>query len=269
MAQEIRAAAARTGADLRDYVLFAGGGAGPLHAPAIARELGIGKVLAPCFPGMLSTIGLLLSDLRFDSLKSYPTVVERMDAAAVAATLADMAQGGLERMRRERIPVETTVRYYVEMRYRRQHSEVSIPVDPDRLDAAALTAAFDAEHQRLFGYAMPDHQHEIINLRCTVSGALGDPQRLLDGLVPVFPETEAVPVGTSRLHDEALRTTADARVFLRTDLAQGQVLEGPAIVMAADSTVYVPGDSRATVDPQGNILIEIGASGPAPAKRGG
>jgi N-methylhydantoinase A len=258
MAQEIRAAASRTGADLRDYVLFAGGGAGPLHAPAIAREVGIGKVIAPYLPGMLSTIGLLLTDLRFDTFKSYPTIVEKADIPAIAAALGDMATDGLARVHKEGLSAEISVKHFVEMRYRRQHSEVGIPVDPDSLTAAGLAAAFDAEHHRLFGYSMPDHQHEIINLRCTVAGVLSDPSRLLDRVVPQFPDEDAQPVGKSYLYDEALRTRVNADVYLRTDLAKGQVLVGPTIVMAADSTVYVPGDGRAIVDSQGNIVIELG-----------
>jgi N-methylhydantoinase A len=121
---------------------------------------------------------------------------------------------------------------------------------------------FDAEHQRLFGFSMEGQRHEIINLRCSVSGSLGDPQEILKRFVPAFPASEKPPVRVVQLFDEITRCYVDANVYLRTDLARHQKIEGPAIVMSSDSTVYVPADSDAVVDTFGNILIDIGVKQP-------
>ena len=212
---------------------------------------------------MVSTVGLILSDLRFDSLKSYPTLLETMDVSALGAVLKDMGCEGQERIERERLSAKIVTRYFLDMRYQRQHSEISLEVDPDDLSVARLAEMFDDEHKRLFGFAMDGHRHEIINLRCSVSGSLGDPQDILNRFAPAFPETPKPAVGNVRLYDEVTRAYVDADVYLRTDLSPAQSLPGPAIVMSADSTVYVPADSDAVVDAFGNILIDIGTRRPA------
>ena len=255
MAQEIRAAAARRGRDLRDYTLFAGGGAGPLHAPLIARELGMARVLVPRYPGMLSTIGLLLSDIRFDTLRSMPCVLQRADIEAIRAALLDMRSAGRARVRDEGEGLDIVARMQIDMRYRRQNWELAIEVDPDTFDMAGLAAAFDAEHGARFGFAVSGQDHEIINLRCVVSGRMPNADALLDRLVPHDPPADGVPRGTRPIFDEVARAVVDAPVFERDDLRRGQRIAGTALIVEPDSTVYVPSDMAGTIDDFGNIVI--------------
>jgi N-methylhydantoinase A len=258
MAQEVRAAAVARGADLREFTLLAGGGAGPLHAPQIAREIGIRRVLIPRFPGLLSAIGLLLSDLRFDSVRTYPCVLEAVGTERVAEMLHEMIVAGIARIEAEGFETAPQIVASLDMRYERQNWDMNVIVDPDRLTLPDLARLFDAEHERLFGFAMPGERHELINLRCTVVGAIKDTASMLDRLVPAFPDRNGEPKGKRSVWDEHLGTMAEARVFERDQLARGQRIEGLAIIDEPDSTVLVPSDAVAEIDEFGNVLIEMG-----------
>jgi N-methylhydantoinase A len=208
---------------------------------------------------MLSTIGLLLSDLRFDGVRSMPCIMEQADLPLVAATLAEMAEEGRRRIADEDLDVDIEVTLALDMRYRRQNWEIEIPVRPGALSAEAVAAAFDREHERLFGFNAPGQPHEIINLRCVAIGRIRDKATLLSRLVPAFPDTPGAPIGRRPLHDEALRRTVEAPIYERDDLARGQVIRGAALIVEPDSTIYVPGDATATIDEWGNIAIRFGA----------
>jgi N-methylhydantoinase A len=258
MAQEVRAAAAVRGVDLRQYALFAGGGAGPLHAPQIARELRVPRVLVPRFPGLVSAIGLLLSDLRFDSVRTFPCVLEQVGTERVAEMLREMVNDGIARVHAEGFETNPRVIASLDMRYERQNWDMNVVVDLDRLALADVATLFDREHERLFGFAMPGERHELINLRCTAVGAIKDTGALLAKLVPKFPDRPGAPKSRRRLWDESAGQEVEAAVYERDALARGQEICGPAIIDEPDSTLYVPGDSRAVVDDFGNVLIHIG-----------
>jgi N-methylhydantoinase A len=259
MTQEVRAAVAARGADPREFTLFAGGGAGPLHAPAIARELGVRRVLVPRFPGLLSAIGLLLSDLRFDSVRTFPCLLERAGTERIAELLGEMADEAAARIQAEGFETEPTIVASLDMRYERQNWEMNVVVDLDRLAAADVAALFDREHERLYGFAMPGERHEVINLRCTAIGAIKDPAALLARLVPAFPDRPGTAKGRRRVFDERQRDWVEAAVYERDALEPEQTIAGAAIIDEADSTLYVPSDAVARVDRFGNILIEIDA----------
>jgi N-methylhydantoinase A len=257
MSQAIRAAAAQRGIDLRAFTLFAGGGAGPLAAPAIARDLSMSTILIPRFPGMLSTIGLLLSDLRFDMVRSLPTVLEQADMQPIGEILGTMAVETRRRVAEEKLDVDIELALSLDMRYRRQNWEIAIAVDLDRLDVATIAEAFDAEHERMFGFRNAGQQHEIINLRCVATGRLRDKESLLARLVPKFGQPPGTPIARRPLFDEKLRRTVATPIFERDELTLGQRIDGPALIIEPDSTVYVPSDGTAEIDPHGNIVIRL------------
>lgn len=255
MTQEVRAAAATRGADVRDYTLFAGGGAGPLHAPQIARELGVRRVLVPRFPGLLSAIGLLLSDLRFDSVRTFPCLLETTGTEEVERMLTEMVAEAVARVHGEGFETNPTIIASLDMRYERQNWDMSVIVDLDHLSVADVTGRFDREHERLYGFALPGERHELINLRCTAVGAIKDTAALLDKLVPVFPDRPGAPKGSRPVYDEVRQETVKAPVYERETLTQGQEIAGIAIIDEPDSTLYVPSDARAQVDEFGNVTI--------------
>jgi N-methylhydantoinase A len=255
MAQAIRAAAAQRGIDVREFTLFAGGGAGPLAAPAIARDLKMPTILIPRFPGMLSTIGLLLSDLRFDIVRSFPALLEAADMGAMASTLAGVAAEGRRRIAEERLDVDVDVRLFLDMRYRRQAWEIEVPVEIDACTVAHAAESFDSLHERLFGFRNLGQQHEIVNLRCVATGRIRDKSNLLSKLLPRFGDTPGQPLSHREIFDEASRGLISAPLFERDSLIAGQRFAGPALVVEPDSTIYVPSDAQAQVDGFGNILI--------------
>jgi N-methylhydantoinase A len=257
MAQAIRAAAAQRGIDVRDFTLFAGGGAGPLAAPAIARDLKMPTILIPRFPGMLSTIGLLLSDLRFDIVRSFPALLETANMAAVASALEGVASEARQRIEEERLDVDVDVRPYLDMRYRRQAWEIEVPIALDRCTVADAAEAFDSLHERLFGFRNHGQQHEIINLRCVATGRIRDKSNLLSKLMPRFGDKPGQPLDHREIFDEVRRDLVTAPLFERDSLIAGQKIAGPALVVEPDSTIYVPSDAEAQVDGFGNLLIQF------------
>jgi N-methylhydantoinase A len=257
MTQAIRAAAAQRGIDVRDFTLFAGGGAGPLAAPAIARELKMASVLIPRFPGMLSTVGLLLSDLRFDIVRSLPALLESADMTVIARELASVAAEARRRVAEERLDVEIDVRAMLDMRYRRQNWEIEVPVSPEACTRSAVADNFDALHEQLFGFRNHGQQHEIINVRCIATGRIRDKSNLLSRLVPTFGATAGAPLDHRELFDEAARCVVPAPLYERDSLIAGQTITGPSLVVEPDSTIYVPSDAAAVVDEFGNLLIHF------------
>jgi N-methylhydantoinase A len=257
MAQAIRGAAAQRGIDVRDFTLFAGGGAGPLAAPAIARDLKMSTILIPRFPGMLSTIGLLLSDLRFDIVRSFPALLETADMTALVSTLEGVASEARQRIEEERLDVDVDVRPFLDMRYRRQAWEIEVPIALDRCTVADAAESFDSLHERLFGFRNNGQQHEIINLRCVATGRIRDKSNLLSKLMPRFGNKPGQPLDHREIFDEARRDLVTALLFERDTLIAGQRIAGPALVVEPDSTIYVPSDAEAKVDGFGNLLIQF------------
>jgi N-methylhydantoinase A len=256
--REIRSVTAERGIDHRAYALVAGGGAGPLHAAQIARELGMATVIVPTFPGVLSAIGLVLSDLRFDTVRSLPCTLERDGVERIAGFLEQMAAAGVARLRAERFAGEPLVALALDMRYRGQNWEIEVPVTLDRLDVANVAEAFDREHERLYRFQMPEHEHEVINLRVSVAGPL---ERGGEHLPRRRPAAAASGARSRAVHDDTLRATVDTRVLERDALAPGDEIAGPAIVEELDTTVVLPTGWRASVDELGTMILTAQAPG--------
>ena len=250
---EIRTLTSEQGIDHRTYALIAGGGAGPLHGAPIARELGIGTVIVPPLPGILSATGLVLCDLRFDSVRSLPGTLERDGVERIAEYLDQMATAGVERLRAEGFSGEPIVALSLDMRYRGQNWEFEVAVDRDRLDPQTIAASFDREHERLYRFQMPEHEHEVINLRVTVTGPL---ERGSDHLPRRERSASARPAGERQTLDDTTRERVATAVVDRDALGSGDVLAGPAIVEELDTTVVVPSGWSATADAYGNLILE-------------
>lgn len=231
-----------------------------MHAVAIARELGMRRVLVPRFPGLLSAIGLLLADPRFDSVRTFPCIVERDGVHGIAAGLRDLVDQGIARVRGEGFIGDPVVTCTLDMRYERQAWEIGVPVDHESLEENQvnhITAAYDAEHERLFGFSMPHEYHEVINLRVTVTGALGEAGGLLDRLVPDFPASAATSRHCRQIYDDIARGFSETPAYERDELALGQTILGPAIVEETDSTTWIPSNTRGHVDQHGNLLLDL------------
>jgi N-methylhydantoinase A len=249
----IRQLTVERGLDPREFVLVAYGGAGPLHAAAVAEELGISRALVPRFPGLTCALGLLHTDIRHDFVTTYLRPADESGARELDEALTRLAARGVERLADEGIaPERSSVVYSADLRYVGQTHELNVLLPSAPAEAhARLGALLRAAHLREYGHA-PDlsARVEIVNLRVACIGLMERPP---------LPGARDVPKPGIRgerdvaFSGERLR----APVYDRQDLGRGARLEGPAIVEQIDSTTLVPLGWRAEVDDVANLRLEI------------
>ena len=178
MSLAVRAVSVKKGVDPRETAMIAFGGAGPLHAVAIAREIFIPKVIVPKVPGTFSALGMLMASWRQDFVRTLYGLLGALDARQVEAVFAELAEAGQAQVARDGIDAETAdFAYLADLRYVGQEHTIAIPVrDPKLLsgDFAPLREAFDAEHDQRYGQAAPDERLEIVNVRLVVTAARPD-----------------------------------------------------------------------------------------------
>ena len=262
MARVIRTVSVERGFDPREVALLAYGGAGPLHARAVAASLDIGTVVIPATPGLLCAGGLIVSALKEDLIR---TVRARLaDAEAVPrleAALAELDAVAAAWFEAERILPETrSVRVALDLRYVGQNFELDIvlsnaaPAGPPRVPPAdMLRERFFEAHDRVYGFYNPDAPVEVVNCRLTASGHR---HRLGAAPPPAAGGAWGKPIATRPVWFDPDAPVA-AAVFRREALVPGQRFDGPAIVEQMDTTTVVfPGDA-ARVDDHGNLVVEI------------
>ncbi|HYZ15760.1 MAG TPA: hydantoinase/oxoprolinase family protein [Candidatus Acidoferrum sp.] len=255
MQEAIKVVSSNRGYDLRDFHLLAFGGAGPLHAPQIADELGMRGVLVPAFPGVTSAMGLLLSDVRHDYVASELMRIDRAEITRVAAVFERLrAQAQAELLGEGFAPDQLRYEYAFDLRYVGQGYELTIPIAaiPSTADDLARTRLrFDEDHTQLTGHAAPDEPVEIVNYRMTAVAVV--PQASI-----ASPFTEVTDAHGARIGERLSYVDGEARptaLYDRTRLAPGTIVEGPAILMQGDSTTLVHPHQRAEVVALGQIEI--------------
>ncbi len=242
MARALRRVSTERGVDPGDLALVAYGGAGPLHATALARELGCAAVVVPPAPGVLSALGLLLAPLRHEALRTVMLDASG-DLAGVLDELAAEAGAELDRQRPGVAPTRSPV---ADCRYAGQSHELRVAV-PDDGD---LAEAFHAAHERAYGYAMRSEPVELVTAR-----VVAEASPVLEALPASWDQGEARPDRTRAigLADGVL----EVRVCDRAGLAPGQTVEGPALVEQPDSTTLLEVGERAVVDDAGNLVVHL------------
>jgi len=262
MEEAIKAVSSSRGYDLRDFHLLAFGGAGPLHAAQVARELGMRGVLLPAYPGVTSALGLLLSDVRHDCVASELQRIDRVDVARVRSLFEALRDQGRDELVAQGFPAdELRFEYTLDLRYVGQGYDLNVAADGLPADMAALVAArrqFDADHVQLTGHAAPDEPVEIVNYRVTAIAAV--PHASIASPFSAAVSIEAARVG-ERLTwlgtGEAVRTA----LFDRSQLPEGAIVDGPAILLQNDTTTVVGLDQRALVVERGQIeIVSVTAS---------
>ena len=259
MQEAIKAISTMRGHDLRDFMLLAFGGAGPLHACHMAAELGMKGVLVPPHPGVYSAMGLVMSDVKHDYIRSRLTPIARASEAEVSAIFAELENTARADLAREAFDESTlAIEYALDMRYAGQGYEMTIPC-PAQLPPGALKslrAAFDEEHRKSFGHTAPDEAVEIVSWR-------------LRGIGRVPPIETPVYAPTGAPLSDALRETRRARfngadidcpVYQRERLDVGVLFAGPALIDQLDCTTVIPPGFDARVDAGKNIIITQGAA---------
>ncbi|HEU5432878.1 MAG TPA: hydantoinase/oxoprolinase family protein, partial [Thermomicrobiales bacterium] len=255
MASAIKMVSLERGHDPRRFALFAFGGAGPLHAAAVARAMRIPKVLVPLHPGNASAIGMLLADLRVDKVWTQAFRSTAVDAALVARQFDRIREAALAELRDEGFSGEPEVSYAINMRYLGQNYEHEVPLPPDAITSDSLHAAYDAFeriHAERYGYRIEHEVIELVSFRATVSGRRPAPPLRLtpDG-------AEMTAPGERLVHFRGHGALPTA-IYRRYALPPGARLEGPCILEEPGSTTLVEPAMRAEVLADGQLLIYTG-----------
>ncbi len=254
MSDAIRAQTIQRGLDPADYVLFAFGGAGSLHAAALARDLGIRRVVVPALATVLSAYGIVASDLLHVLAVTEARSLD--DHAAIAATYARLEREGTRLLDEEDVAAASrTFRRWAEIRFRGQRHAVRVAVDGGAVDAALadrMRTDFLREYERLYGVgtSSPGAGMEAVTLRVD---AIGRTPR------PPLAEERAPSRDARRAGTRAVRHSGhalDVAVY-RAPLAPGDRLAGPALVDFPGNTIWVPPDARAFVDGWRNVVVEV------------
>jgi N-methylhydantoinase A len=259
MSYAVKGVTTERGLDAGDFALVAYGGAGPLHAVEVAREIGIRTVIIPTAPGVFSAFGMLFSDLRYDFVRTWFTRLEDAPFDRIERIYRDLENEGRAAIASSSVePQKITLKRALDMRYMGQEHAVTVDLPLkvfERADRVAIKRAFDAMHEQRYGTSAPEERAEIVSLRSTVTGVMRKPpqERIRRG--KSSPD-KAASTGKRPVYLQGRYQSTPT--YARAALAAGNRIRGPALIEEhASTTVLLPGD-RLEVDIYGNLIIKVG-----------
>ncbi len=254
MERALRRVSVERGHDPRDYTLVPFGGAGPLHAVALADALGMRRVLVPPTPGVLSALGLLMADVVYDTARAVLTQADHLvDNPAPLTDASDSAAADVQAVLDDH--GTPALNRELDLRYKGQSYELSVPLDAPITGDAVQRAVdtFHEQHRTRYGHADPNEPVEVVALRVRGRVAVPPPQ------LPREPET-SMPVDDAQIGTRPVWFDADGPTdtpaYDRTALHHGHSFDGPAILHQYDTTIVVPPDWHAHIDARQNVRIE-------------
>ena len=261
MSYAVKGVSTERGLDAASFALIAYGGAGPLHASAIAREIGMSRMIVPRAPGHFCAFGMLHSDLRYDFVRTWFTPLNDVSFDDLAQVYAELVAEGQRALAASGVrPERVTIGYAADMRYVGQEHPVTVDLSPavfKRRNRDAMKHHFDEVHERRYGTCAPAERAEIVSLRATVTGVLKKPplERITRGGPAPLASAKR---GRPKVYFAELGRAVATPAYWRDELRAGNRIAGPALIEEyASTTVLLPGD-RMKVDPFGNLLIEVG-----------
>jgi N-methylhydantoinase A len=276
MADAIRLVSIAKGHDPRDFALVAFGGAGPLHAVHLARELAIPTVLVPPHPGVTSALGCLLVDVRHDLSAMVIAAAGELSREELEDAFTKLERAADERLCADGFaPAQRSLQRTVELRYAGQWRSLAVPVPAPLPALEQIVAAFHEAHEREHAYMRPDTPVEIfrvglsalgrtpkVELRPALAGRASTPDHpgstpVTAGAAPPLAGGERSPAARREVRFAGERGWVSAAVVDRATLALGDALDGPAVIEQLDSTTLLPPGSRAVSDERGNLRIEV------------
>jgi N-methylhydantoinase A len=258
MAAAVRRQTLERGRDPRDFLLVASGGAGPMHACAVAAEVGIGEVLVPIHPGHFSAIGMLQADLRFERTRRILRPLASLDRAAFGSAVDELSHGVGKLLTASGTLDDVVFSYRVTLRYEGQFHSLSIALPSGKDghgDIEAVQALFEKEYARRYGDY--DRQTEIELVELQVQGARRLARPRIEPERGTADRTDAVIFAYFGLDEEPVPTS----VVQRSAVLPGDALKGPCVVCETGATTVVPPGWHARVDERGNIKIRLGLEG--------
>jgi N-methylhydantoinase A len=258
MAGAIRMVSVSLGVDPRDFALFAFGGAGPLHASALARELGVPRVLVPSRPGITNAIGCVVADLRHDFVNTINRPLDLVDIDQLHAVFAQQTEEGEQLLARENVEIRGIKRLFsVDMQFVGQSHLLRVPLETPSPDRAMLRRLFEEVYFQRFHVELAQIRANLVNVNTSVIGERA----------PLDLSTLIDPAGRKVSLDEAETGRRpvffeddwhDTRVFWRDHLPIDFRLTGPAIIEQMDTTVLIEPGDMAEGDAEGNIVVNVG-----------
>ncbi|HUS96452.1 MAG TPA: hydantoinase/oxoprolinase family protein, partial [Hyphomicrobiaceae bacterium] len=262
MAEALKIVSVQRGYDPREFTLAAFGGAGPLHACALASELGMTEVLCPPIPGAFSALGLVGTDLKRDYVRTFYTTTDKATPTDLTAAFAALEADGTGMLERARVPASRR-RFDrgIDARYARQSHELYVPVPDPPYDAATIEAiaqAFHERHRQTYGHDNRSEPVQLVNVRLAAVGeipALKMRQETGDGT--------ASPIKGRRTLWFRKGGKVDAAILDRNALPAGFSMQGPCVVESLESTILVAPGWTISVDADGFILLTHNTAGAA------
>ena len=261
MANAIRSRTVQKGIDPREFALIAFGGAGPLHAVDVARELGMSEVIIPPYPGITSAVGLLTTDLKYDTIRTEFQVSGEIDLQRLNSDLEEMERELTDQFLNDGL-AESAISFQRsgDLRYVGQGYELRITFSDVSLDDDSLQEIFNQfhiQHRAEYGHDFPDSAIEIVNARVTGIGQMpkiSQPEDINSGTQ----ESALMKSGGCMFRVDNRLEEFETMFYQRDKLPLEHSIAGPAIIIQQDSTTVIPPNNQFVSDTAGNMIISIG-----------
>ena len=261
MARAIRVISVQKGHDPRDYTLVAFGGAGPLHAARLAKELEIRRILVPRNPGILCAMGLLLTDLRADFASTRLTLLDGKATPVIETAFADLVTQAGHWFTEEEIPADKQkLARTVDMRYAGQNYELPVALPDGPVTEASLKAladGFAASHRRQYGFVAEEEAVQLVTFRVEATGLVA--KASFTPQPDAGPDASAAMIGKRDVWMPEANGWVSCPIYDREALKSGNRIAGPAIVEQMDATTVILPGMMARVEPYLNLILEFGA----------
>ena len=257
MAGALRLVSLARGHDPRDFVLFAFGGAGPLHSVALAKELGIPKVLVPMRPGITNAVGCVVADVRHDYVNSINVPLAQAEMDQVDEIFAAQIEAGKTIIESEGVEIEELIIVHdVDMQFQGQTHILNFPVHETKLTRESLQTAFEKAYWNRFEVELPEIRAVLVNLHTAVIGRRKPvPLTSLISVTEQKAKIEDCKTGIRQVWFES--GWQETPIYKRESLSLKASFKGPAIIEQLDTTIIVEPDNKVEVDLDGNLIISL------------
>ena len=257
MAGALRLVSLARGHDPRDFVLFAFGGAGPLHSVALAKELGIPKVLVPMRPGITNAVGCVVADVRHDYVNSINVPLAQAEMDQVDEIFAAQIEAGKTIIESEGVEIEELIIVHdVDMQFQGQTHIINFPVHETKLTRESLQTAFEKAYWNRFEVELPEIRAVLVNLHTAVIGRRKPvPLTSLISVTEQKAKIEDCKTGIRQVWFES--GWQETPIYKRESLSLKASFKGPAIIEQLDTTIIVEPDNKVEVDLDGNLIISL------------
>jgi N-methylhydantoinase A len=259
MAKILRIVSVERGHDPRQFTLNSFGGAGPMHACALAEELHMSSIVVPINPGLFSALGLLTADFTYSLVKAIMKTVKDVQLGDIEATFRKLQAEGMKILESQKVkPDNMTFLGQLDMRYFGQGYELTIPVlaPLTKGEFSRVIESFHSKHKAVYGYAVREENVELVNARLVAVGVVMKPKLLKQKVCEREPPAEAL-LTTRNVFFEKYKDYVECPVYVREKLKAGNIISGPAIVEQYDATTVVYPSWKARVDGFGNFLMNL------------